>query len=405
VFAGEGPLLHPPAQPRARRKARLAAPDVLFSEAERETMHEQLKINWYRCRVDKALMSELMRRSDARALAQVIPQLLLFVATGTLAYLAYAHVHAKNWPWALPLLLLALFVHATLSRFLFVAPIHELIHKTPFRTPAWNEFFLKIYAFLSWADYVGFRISHVKHHQATVHHDEDGEVVLPQGLDWYGVKFFAARLTFSPVRIMRSVRNWVAAAQGKLSICDEFFSVEWLRRILPESSVALRREHRRWARIVVFGHLALAALFIATGHWFLIVIVTLGCQCCNWLAIACSYPQHVGLAPDVSDFRLCTRTYTCGWLPAFLYWNMQYHVEHHMFPAVPFYNLPRLRRAIEHDLPPVTHGLWATWRDILPILRRQRADPTYFFVPRLPEHAGERVADAVIQREAAQAGS
>jgi fatty acid desaturase len=116
----------------------------------------------------------------------------------------------------------------------------------------------------------------------------------------------------------------------------------------------------------------------------LIIIVTLGCQYCSWLQLLCAIPQHVGLTPNVADFRICCRTYTCGPLLSFLYWNMQYHVEHHMFPAVPFYNLPRLRKALEHDLPPARHGLFATWREILPIMRRQRSDPTYVFMPVLP---------------------
>ncbi|MEY3775269.1 MAG: hypothetical protein RLZZ129_2049, partial [Verrucomicrobiota bacterium] len=62
-------------------------------------MNESIKINWYRCKVDKALMSELMRRSDARAFLQVIPQLGLYALTGTLAYLAFLHLTAANWPW------------------------------------------------------------------------------------------------------------------------------------------------------------------------------------------------------------------------------------------------------------------------------------------------------------------
>ena len=67
-------------------------------------MTESIKINWYRCKVDKALMSELMRKSDARAFLQVIPQFALFVLTGTLAYLAFRHLNSLNWPTALPLL-------------------------------------------------------------------------------------------------------------------------------------------------------------------------------------------------------------------------------------------------------------------------------------------------------------
>jgi fatty acid desaturase len=49
----------------------------------------------------------------------------------------------------------------------------------------------------------------------------------------------------------------------------------------------------------------------------------------------------------------------------FYYRNMQYHLEHHMYPAVPFYNLPKLRAEIESQLPPAPHGLIATWREIL----------------------------------------
>lgn len=364
-------------------------------------MDEQIKINWYRCKVDKAVMSELMRKSDAKAFAQVILQLMLFAATGTLAYLAYLNVHASNWPWALPFLLLTLFVHGTFASFFGGIAGHELCHKTPFATQFWNGFFLKIYSFISWFDPIGYRASHIRHHQATAHADHDGEVVLPQGLDWHGIKFIITVLTTNPAGIFKNLRFWVSAARGDLNH-DGFFKAKWLQRVVPESNSEQRRELANWARIVVFGHLALAALFIATGHWFLIVIFTFGCHYCSWLTALVAAPQHIGLSPNASDFRLNTRTFTCGWLPAFLYWNMQYHCDHHMFPAVPFYNLPRLHKAIERDLPPTPHGLWSTWKVILPIMRRQREEPGYIFVPKLPRNEGDRVGDELIHAEASQ---
>ena len=111
-------------------------------------------------------MSELMKTSDWRGLAQAVPQLVLFFTTGMLAFFAYRNIHATNWAWAVPLLFLALFVHGTFSCFIgMAAPVHELCHKTPFKTKWLNEIFLKIFAFLSWSDYAGFRASHVKHHQ------------------------------------------------------------------------------------------------------------------------------------------------------------------------------------------------------------------------------------------------
>jgi fatty acid desaturase len=88
------------------------------------------------------------------------------------------------------------------------------------------------------------------------------------------------------------------------------------------------------------------------------------------------------------DHRKSCRTYITRGLPAFLYWNMQYHIEHHMYPGVPFYNLPKLRKAIEHDLPPAPNGLWATWKELLAIHRKQKDDPDYFMEVELPESHG-----------------
>ncbi len=350
---------------------------------ESSIMDEPVKINWYRTKVDKAVMSGLMRKSDARAFAQVIPQLLLFVVTGTLAYLAFLNLHKSNWPWALPLLLLALFIHGTFSNFFGGIAGHELCHKTPFKTQFWNDFFLSIYGFMAWFDPISYRLSHVKHHQVTVHAEHDGEVVLPQGLSWLGLKFILTSLTIDPLIPFKILRTWGLAAFGDSSQ-SLFFTTDWMKRILPKTKAELCRDHRNWAIIVLAGHLLLATIFIITGNWFLIIIVTFGCQYCSWLQMLCAAPQHIGLTPNVADFRICCRTYTCGWLPAFLYWNMQYHVEHHMFPAVPFYNLPQLRKAIEHDLPPAAHGLRATWKELLPLMQRQRKDPAYVYVPVIP---------------------
>ena len=86
----------------------------------------------------------------------------------------------------------------------------------------------------------------------------------------------------------------------------------------------------------------------------------------------------------MADFRFNTRTFTCSWLPAFYYWNMQYHLEHHMYPAVPFHNLPKLRQAIESDLPDAPHGLYQTWKEILMIREKSLADPNFRFIPEVP---------------------
>ena len=63
--------------------------------------------------------------------------------------------------------------------------------------------------------------------------------------------------------------------------------------------------------------------------------------------------QHGGLAEDVLDSppELALRADGPGG-NRWLYLNMNYHVEHHMFPMVPYHALPRLHALIRHDLPP-----------------------------------------------------
>jgi fatty acid desaturase len=366
-------------------------------------MNEQIKINWYRCKVDKKVMSELMKTSNAAASATVVPQLLLFVFTTAVTYLAYANIHASNWWWSVPLMLAALWLHGTFASFLGMGgPVHELCHKTPFRTKWLNEFVLQVYSFLSWSDYISFRASHVKHHQVTVHTEHDGEVVLPSKFDGESLKFFFNNFICDPVSVYKRVRDWVWAAFGPEETRLKNWP-DWIKlKVMPISNIAMRRQQRRWLQVVLLGHLALAAIFIASGHWFLILLVDCAGFYAGWGTMVVGMPQHIGLSSNVPDHRLCCRTYTCGWVPAFFYWNMQYHIEHHMFPAVPFYNLPKLHEAVKHDMPPATHGLWKVWKEIMPIVRRQRVETDYVFVPPLPANAGDVAGDEILQQEAAQ---
>ncbi|HEY5647480.1 MAG TPA: fatty acid desaturase, partial [Pseudomonadales bacterium] len=255
--------------------------------------------------------------------------------------------------------------------------IHELQHRTVFRTRWLNVLFERIYAFISWSDYIWYQQSHALHHRATCHHRYDGEVVLPVRFSLRRWRAWLALLAWDPRNTWTRLTTVWHYARGEIH-------GDWYQHVLTASDDRLRRRHRDWARVLLIGHALLALIFVVTGHWFLIVVFTLGTQYCSWLGFLCGVPQHYGLNADVPDFRYNTRTFTCSWLPAFYYWNMQYHLEHHMYPAVPFFNLPKLRSLIAHDLPPAPHGLLATWREMLEIRQRALNDPAYRFIPAVP---------------------
>jgi fatty acid desaturase len=210
----------------------------------------------------------------------------------------------------------------------------------------------------------------------TVHTDRDLEVQLPwlaTTLMWIGYWTF----------------DWSLLATNMGRILRHSFghlSEEWEYRLFPESEAKLRRKLFNWARFVLIGHLTLATVFIISGHWFLLILVTLGAfafwgTAPAWLV---TYTQHAGLPSDVPDFRLCCRSVNSpAWL-RFLHWQMDYHIEHHMFAAVPFYNLKKLRALIEDDLPDY-EPLLKTWSRMVPTLRRQRSEPGYCVIPVLPD--------------------
>ena len=57
---------------------------------------------------------------------------------------------------------------------------------------------------------------------------------------------------------------------------------------------------------------------------------------------------------------------------------MNYHVEHHMFPMVPYHALPALHAEIKADLPEPTPNIAAAFREFVPVMLRQQGEPDYF---------------------------
>ena len=103
------------------------------------------------------------------------------------------------------------------------------------------------------------------------------------------------------------------------------------------------------------------------------------------------------LADNVLDHRLNTRTVYMNFFSRFIYWNMNYHVEHHMFPMVPYHNLPRLHRLIKHDLPEPNHGFVDGLKEVFYALKQQLSDPEYRLIgaPSTAKPYNHHLSDAV----------
>ena len=336
------------------------------------------KINWYHCPIDREKLVELTQKKNLLPLAHTTGQLLLSAATGLTVYLCWKYT---VWPFWM----IAIYVHCSLYKSLTPdASIHELSHKTVFKARWLNEFFIMLFSFLSWTNYEKFRVSHLQmHHRYTLHKDRDLEVLLPinyRPIDW----FFCFTI---PLYSLQNVTGIFDFFDEIIRHCFGITKGSLEERLFLEENKKEFRKVCNWARIMLIGHLLLAGLFIYHGLWILLFVVTFARIIAPGFGLLLTLPQHIGLKPNINDFRICCRTMLLNKFLRFMYWNMNYHIEHHMYAAVPYYNLPKLYELIKDDMPEAKSGLWNNWKDILSIMERRKNEPGYCFVAELPNSA------------------
>ncbi len=324
-------------------------------------------VKWYRPKLSREQMSALNRKSDLLGFAQTLGYLLTITATGTLAVWGVWHL-----PWYLTLL--AFFLHGTCCNFL-INGFHELVHESIFKTRWLNGFFLRIFSFLGWYNHTEFWASHTEHHKFTLHPPDDLEVVLPQHMKWQNL-LKGGFIDY--MGVWHIINGTVRVAMGRVE-------GQWMNHLFPPDKPALRRARANWARLLLVGHGLIIATSIVTGYWPIAIAASFCRLYGGIIQFYCNAAQHIGLQDNVSDFRLCCRTIYLNPLLRFLYWHMNYHTEHHMYAGVPCYRLGQLNALIRHEMPECPRGLIATWIQIYSILKRQKSDPTYQFVPALPQ--------------------
>jgi len=336
-----------------------------------------LRIKWYRCPVPREELSKLNKRNDLLAWGQTLGFLAVLATNFALALYSAFH-----WPWWATVLLT--FWHGMWWPFLINAH-HELVHDSVFKTKSLNRFWLLVFTFMGWQNHHWFWQSHTEHHKYTLHEPDDLEVTLPVKITLMG---FLMSGFFDPRWFYHHFKGQIKRAVfGNYNPKNE----RWTEHLFPPEEVEGRRKLVSWSRVLLVGHgltiagFSVLAWYTWTWQWLMVpVLFSFTPSYGKWLHFLCNESQHSGLVNFTPDYRLCCRTIYLNPFVQFMYWHMNYHTEHHMYAAVPCYNLPRLHRVIKADMPPCPNGLWATWRGIAEILKRQKTDPTYQFKAAVP---------------------
>ena len=335
---------------------------MLGQEARDAERHGLKSAEWYHTDVSRKEMKELMKRSDAPAIRDTVLWLgLMAIFAGITVWLW------PSWWAALPLAAYGvLYGSATDSRW------HECSHGTAFRTKWMNDWVYQIACFMIMRNPTRWRWSHTRHHTDTLIVGLDPEIAVMRP-----PVLFKVILGFTGVLdVWQAMKNMIMNTFGVISAEEKSFipEMEWPKVI-------------RVARIWFLIYAATIALALYLNSWLPIVLVGTPRIYGAWHHVLTGLMQHGGLADNVLDHRLNSRTVYINPISRFIYWNMNYHVEHHMFPMVPYHALPKLHALIRHDLPEPTPSMWACYKEMIPAWARQLRGEDYFLVRQLPATA------------------
>ena len=335
----------------------------LVGESTRKAIETGLaSAEWYHTDVARKTMKELMQRSDGPAIRDTI----IWIA----AILGSAVGIVRFWGswWVVPFL----FVYGVLYGSSSDSRWHECGHGTAFRTRWMNDVVYHIASFMLMRNPVQWRWSHARHHTDTIIVGRDAEIAVMRPPD-----LIKAALAFTGILDFRySLPTLVRQAFGKLSDDEKSY--------IPEMEQDKAVIAARWHMVVYVATIAVA---IALKSWIPLVLIGLPRLYGTWHMVTTGLLQHIGLADDVTDHRLNTRTVYMNPISRFIYWNMNYHVEHHMFPMVPYHALPKLHELIRHDLPVPNPSIWHAYREVWPVLLRQLKYEDYYLKRELPPTA------------------
>ncbi len=318
---------------------------------------------WYHTTLDRKDMKAMMKRQDGPALRDTA------IWWGVMLLCALAGVYFYGSWAALPCFIVygVLYGSASDSRW------HECGHGTAFKTIWMNDLVYQVASFMIMREPEVTRWSHARHHTDTLIVGRDPEIAVkrPPNVPQVILSFFAVP------GVYKAFLSMFCHSLGRLTVDEQQF--------LPDT---VRGKVFATARIWLAIHSSAIVLSLYLQSWIPVLLVgALPTMYGAWLARLFDLTQHAGLAEDVLDHRLNSRTVMMNPVFRFIYWNMNYHVEHHMFPMVPYYTLPRLHDAIRHDTPTPYPSLFAAYREIVPAVLKQVKDPTFYIERRLPPTA------------------
>jgi len=284
--------------------------------------------------IDKKLSKQFMKRSNRPGL------IWLTQWTGLLLLSGYAMHSSMGSIWFIPMLV----AYGSIIALPAYALSHECAHGTAFRSRWLNETLLWISSLLYYEEPYYRRYAHARHHTYTWQNGLDAQMPFATPMTFGGWLLEVSGLGY----FFFVTRTMLANATGNFSCSTREFT--------PESELP---KLKRGAQVFlsVYASIAIAILFGADFLlWYLVLPRIAG----NPVLFLYTLIQHVDMEEDQMDLRKSTRSFNTNAFSRFLYMNMNYHVEHHMYPTVPFHAMSALNEAIKDQISEPDPGFFLT---------------------------------------------
>jgi beta-carotene hydroxylase len=208
----------------------------------------------------------------------------------------------RLWPLAvLALMYLSFATYGSIS--------HDLVHRTLGLPRRWNEFFLTVIELLAFRSGHAYRLAHLHHHARFPHEDD--------------IEGAAARMSFFRTLLEGMIFQprillWAARKHGRTHPI-----------VIVEIVLVLSLLAACFAVIPLTPIFAVYAVLMIMGNWVIPLIT--------------SYVPH-----NAEGRTMLTQTRLFrGKVASVIAMEHLYHLEHHLYPAVPHHNWPKLARRLD----------------------------------------------------------
>ena len=296
-------------------------------------------------KLDRKTLKWIAGRSDRPGLLFLGQWGLALLATGCLVYLSMDTL----WLWP------AMLVHGVVLTVPAYALGHETVHGTAFRSRWINTAMAWLTGLIYMEEPLHRLYTHTNHHTCTWHAGKDSQMPFDTPLAFGGWLMEVSGLALLHFHLMTLLR----LAAGRYSPV--------MRMVVPESEFA-KLTRNAWVFVAVYTGIGVD---VASGahEWlyFLVLPRLLGGPAMLLLGLM----QHVEMAENSPSILESTRSFRTNRILAFLYMNMNHHIEHHLYPQVPFHALPALHEALEDQLPEPDPGFIRTSREVVSVVLRR----------------------------------